>query len=435
MPERLSTEEAEPSSPHQSSSPVVHKTAPAGHYKLVVEGLLFGMQAVLGIVWMAPAPLLSIIIEHYSINRAAAGLVISLISIALTFAAIPGAVVAAKIGAKRAVLLGGLLMATAIFVPIIDSFPVYLTTRLLLGGGLALIGPAVAALMMQWFESQELPIVNGLNLVAVSIGISIALFIAVPMSEAMGWKTTLGLTGLLALGLALAWLVLGRERASPRQETGVFSASTSWRSIGQVLKNRVTLLMGLAVTGPFALYNALTSWLPTYYNQAFQMPLASASSLTGLLNLVGIPAALLGGILPSAIGLRRPFLLVPGVAMPFLALGVFLTPNPLILYPAVVALGICLWVYVPSIITLPMELRAMTPALAGVMIATGFGIGDVGAFVSPIAVGWVADATGSYVPAFLLWSGLSWTLLVAALLLPETGPKGRVRPVSQASAP
>ncbi len=411
--------------------PLAGVAVPGGRYRFVIEGLLIGMQVVMGIIWISPAPLLSIMMEDLSLTRTVASLSISLVAIVVALASLPGGIIAAKLGAKRAILVGGLLMSTAILAAFLNTFPLYLGTRVLMGFGVSLIGPAVTALVMQWFPAKELPIANGLNLVAISLGNSLSLFTIVPIQTVLGWQNTIALTGCLAFGFTLIWLVLGRDRKVSAGERESHPLALSWQTAAQVLGNRATLLVGFSLAGPLALSTALTSWLPTYYNQVFHMPLAAASSLVGLFTLVGIPAALVGGFLPLLVGLRKPFLLFPGAIAGFIALGVFLTPNPLILYPAVVVLGICLWIYIPPTISLTMELPGMTPSLAGVIIATAFAMGNAAAFLSPLVVGWTADVTGSYIPGFLLWALLSWSLLISAFL-PETGPRATHRATSKA---
>jgi hypothetical protein len=56
--------------------------------------------------------------------------------------------------------------------------------------------------------------------------------------------------------------------------------------------------------------------------------------------------------------------------------------------------------------------------------------GNLGNFVSPLVVGYLADVTGSYLPGFMVFSALSLSLLAAGLLLPETGPKARTFPIA-----
>ena len=61
--------------------------------------------------------------------------------------------------------------------------------------------------------------------------------------------------------------------------------------------------------------------------------------------------------------------------------------------------------------------------------------GNLGNFVGPLLVGYLADVTGSYLPGFFTAASFSLTLLVAGLLLPETGPKGTGSPCRQDGRP
>ena len=55
--------------------------------------------------------------------------------------------------------------------------------------------------------------------------------------------------------------------------------------------------------------------------------------------------------------------------------------------------------------------------------------GNLGNFMSPLIVGYLVDVTGSYLPGFIIFIVLSYVLMIAGILLPETGPRGRVIPV------
>jgi nitrate/nitrite transporter NarK len=71
-----------------------------------------------------------------------------------------------------------------------------------------------------------------------------------------------------------------------------------------------------------------------------------------------------------------------------------------------------------------MELPGMTPqrvAIAWGWITTAAGTGT---FIAPLGVGALRDATGSFLPGFLLFAGLGWFLFVAGFFLPETRRRG-----------
>ena len=81
------------------------------------------------------------------------------------------------------------------------------------------------------------------------------------------------------------------------------------------------------------------------------------------------------------------------------------------------------WLYVPILMTLPMELPRMAPEQVSLMWAAIMTVGGAFTFVSPLAVGALTDLTGSYLPGFSIFAVLAWSLAVAGFLLPE--PRGR----------
>ena len=184
-------------------------------------------------------------------------------------------------------------------------------------------------------------------------------------------------------------------------------------------------MLTLAAVGPMSLWVALNSWLPSYYTEVFNMPLSTASSVVGLFNLLGIPACILGGILPIRAGGRKPFLIVPGIIVGFAGFGSFLFNSTLVIYSSVIILGLCVWIYWPTLMTIPMELPQMTPQLIAVVLAIVMAIANLATFIAPLLVGYLVDTTGSYVLGFSIWALLSWSLLLGGLLLPKTGPAAK----------
>ena len=86
-------------------------------------------------------------------------------------------------------------------------------------------------------------------------------------------------------------LVMGRSRdISERVE-----ARFSLREVRETLLSGVTLLVAVADAFAFALYNALTSWLPTYYNEVMGLSLTHVGFITGALPFAGLIAVFVGG--------------------------------------------------------------------------------------------------------------------------------------------
>ena len=155
------------------------------------------------------------------------------------------------------------------------------------------------------------------------------------------------------------------------------------------------------------------------------MPLATASSITAILTVTGAIACLIGGILPMRLGLRKPFLLIPGLLMGLVALGCLMFNNPAIILVSVALFGIFSSIQTASIFTIPMELPGVTPRTGAVVLALALTVGNVGGFMGPLIVGYLADLTGSYMPGFIICCALSLSLFVGGVLLPETGPRAK----------
>ena len=110
------------------TSPTVD--VPAQRYRIAVEGSLLWLQVAMGLSFIAVAPLFPLIIDDYGIDNAATSLLIGLGELVFAIATIPGGVLAARFGWRRATIFGGALMSMMVLAPLADSFAVLLLLRL-----------------------------------------------------------------------------------------------------------------------------------------------------------------------------------------------------------------------------------------------------------------------------------------------------------------
>ncbi len=269
---------------------------------------------------------------------------------------------------------------------------------------------------MQWFPPKEVLIMNSLNTALISLGIALSVSTAAPIASLMGWQNALGIFGGVGLVGAAGWAFFGRT-----SDAGVKRGSphVPLNGIVAVLKSRAILLLVAADAGVLIQYTALTSWLPTFYSETRGFSLSQAGFITGLLPLVGVVAVLLGGFLPSRIGANRWFFTVPGIMVILGGLGSFLFVDSLIIHLAVIVLGAGSWLYVPLLLSLPMEMRGMTPEKVAIVWGTFVTVGGIGMFVSPLLVGILRDISGTFLPGFLICAVAGWSLLAAGVFLPK----------------
>ncbi|MBA7704390.1 putative L-galactonate transporter [subsurface metagenome] len=360
--------------------------------------------------------------QDFSVDRTTVSWLTSIVSLIMGMCAIPASILASKIGLKRTFAIGSFLMTSAVLTPFSSNVIQLLSTRILFAIGVAMTLPVGGGLIMKWFSGRELPLFNGFNMSALSLGNSVALFSAVVLANTFEWKISLTTYGVICLMFALSWLILGREGEEYNLGTDPVPPVTS---IGSILRRKTTIVLGLTAAGPFILFMAISSWLPMYYNEVFGRPLSVASSMIGLFPIFGIVGCILGGVLPMRTGLRKPFLIIPGILISFAALGTFLVDNAAVNYISIALFGVCDYMFVPVLFTICMELPNTTPSIASLVIAAMLAIGNVCGFTGPMIVGFLADSTGSYLPGMLVCSLLGLSLFVGGLFLPETGPNAK----------
>jgi len=395
----------------------VRKTFNRIPYRFVIAGLILLAHLSIGLNFFVVSPLLPLIIEEYEITRVTAGLLIALPLLVAAAFGLPGGAVIGRMGLRRVFGSAWLLMGLLVLSSWATNFPTLLALRLSFGVGFAVILTSTGPLLMQWFPPKEVLIMNSLNTAAISLGIALSVSTAAPIASLMGWQNALGLFGAVGLAGATAWAFFGRT-SDARVKEG--SPHIPLNGIIDVLRSRAILLLVAADAGVLVQYTALTSWLPTFYNETRGFSLSQAGFVTGLLPLVGVVAVLLGGFLPSRIGARRLFFTVPGIMVILGGLGSFLFVDSIIIYVAVIVLGIGSWLYVPLLLSLPMEMKGMTPEKVAIVWGTFVTVGGIGMFVSPLLVGILTDISGTFLPGFLLCAVAGWSLLAAGVFLPRS---------------
>ena len=361
------------------------------------------------------SPVLPLAIADYGISNFAAGLLVSLPMLLAAVFGIPGGMLVARIGVKRAQLIGWIAMAVLALSFAAPNFGVMLVLRLAYGVGLAMMITATGPLLMAWFSQREVLVMNSLNTAAISLGVAVAVACAAPLAQITDWKISMSVFGVVGVVGSVAWLALGRDAPL----AGVRPAPISLRQTGRVLRNRTVILLVLTDAGVLVQYTALTGWLPTFFNDQLGLSLSEAGLITGMLPFVGVFAVIAGGIVPLRFDSPRAIFIGSGLAALVGGLGSYLLPTLPSIYAAAGVLGFGSWFYVPILLTLPLRLPGITPQGLAVIYGSLMTFSGFAMFLAPILVGAVRDATGSFLPGFLVCTAMSSTALIAGALLPR----------------
>ncbi len=399
-------------------------------YRFVIQTLVILIRSCIGIIWASAGPLLPLIMSAYGINRGTAGWFASAAPLTIAIVSLPFAIISSRYSLKKTFAVGALLQAGGILAPFASNYVLLIVTRVLFAVGTAIVVPVATAISTEWFSSKKLPALNSIMMSFINLGNAIAYFLTVPLAVLISWKAPIAIYGAFALTCALAWVVFGKDKPK-RAQARALSAETSGieperpLTFKQVFARKSTLLLGLATLGCWALGNSIGSWLPSYYHEVFGMPLEKASSIMSIITAGGTAACLAGGFLTVRVGLRKPFIVMSGVFFGLSALSAILFNNMVVIYISVAMFGVFGNLHNPSLFTIPMELPD-TPLRSGVVIFSVMQAGgNLGNFIGPLLVGYISDVTGSYLPGFIAAVAMSFSLLIAGLLLPETGPRAK----------
>lgn len=375
--------------------------------------LVVAVQFGLGLNLFSVAPLLPLIIDDYDTSRTVAGLLVAVPVLFQAATGLPGSVVVARFGSKRTLSVGGLMVSCAVLTPLFPGFFFVLLLRLVAGAGAGLILASTGPVIMSCFPSRHVPTMNTLFLVALSGGIALGVFAAAPLAEAVGWREALAIVALGALLPTLVWATIGIDATQTEHR--------SWglRQIRTVLSNRTVLSLVVADALVFVQYAVLTTWLPTFLYEHRGMSLERAGFITGLLPGVGVIAVVAGGVIAHRYRPWRPLLMISGLVIGVSGFATFLVSDHRAIAVAVMVLGVGTWIYQPAFHTIPMELPWMTADRVAVVWGASMTIAGIGQFVAPIVVGASRDLFDSFVPGFILWSVLAWSLVVVGATFPS----------------
>lgn len=277
------------------------------------------------------------------------------------------------------------------------------------------IGIAIAGTLMPVVVRELMPgrmgLGTGVYAAGMNLGSAAAPALAVPLAGWWGgWRESLA--GMAAAGavLAVAWLVLSRQRraadgAAPAPRVVTPPAPMPLRSGMAWTCCAIFGLLGIAFYGTAA-------WLPDALGEHGWGQASAGYVLAGAL-IVSAPITLTVPTLTEKFGSRRSWM-ASGALLQVLAMALFA------LYPGgawawTVVLGFAIGIEFATLMSLPLDLGrepARVAAVAGMMLGVGYSFSAIG----PFALGAVRDATGSYTTS--LWLIAAAAGCVGLLSLP-----------------
>lgn len=361
---------------------------------------------------LAVPPVLTLIHRDLRLSETGVGVLTSLPVLLMAAAAVPGSLLIARAGARRAAIAG--IMVVAISSGLRGAGPsvaMLFAMTFVMGVGVAVTQPAVPSLVARWCADRvglaTAVYVNGL-LVGETLSAALTLPLVLPLVRG-AWPSTLAVWALVPLGTGVLMLAL-RSRLPDAAAGPTAPWRPEWRG---ALVWRLGLLLG----GISTAYFGTNAFLPDYLHTVGQAGLIGPC--LAALNAGQLPASLLALILaPRITGRRAPLLAVPVSAAASLAVFLIGPPALRVLGAGLIgfsaALGLVLALALPP---LTVQSRDVHRLSAG-MFAVGYGY----SFLLPLLGGMVWDLSHVPVSAFLpAFAGAATAFAAASALPPRAG--------------
>ena len=342
-------------------------------------------------IWVLLGALGVSISETLGLSAAEKGLMVAIPILSGSLMRIPLGLLSDRFGGRRV----GLGMLLALFIPLFvgwrsgTSLDVLVAVGLMLGVAGASFA-VVLPLASRWYPPERQGLVMGIA-AAGNSGTVIANLVAPRVAALVGWQNVLGLTMLpLVLVLVTFW-VLAKD--SPTRV-----AHQSLANYLTALRERELWWLCLFYSVTFGGYVGLSSFMPLFLRDQYQLPAVTAGYLTALAALAGSGLRPVGGWVADRVGgVRLLSVLLGGIAASYLAASRLpaLTPMVVILVAAMVCLGLGNGAVFQLV---PQCFRRQIGVATGVVGA----IGGLGGFMLPTMLGQFKQHTGSFSTGFVV---------------------------------
>ncbi len=382
--------------------------------KYIVEVIAFTSYVLFAMAWVAGGTNMTLIMDAMGVTSVASA---SMLSGAVTIAKIVGtflaALLAVKVGVKKAFLISGLMVGIGLMTPYSPNYELLLISRFVMGLGGALMVVYFNPIVLQWFEPHERPVVNGLNAVAFNVGTSIVMWLSVDMNAWFGgWQNSLAIVSIASLVLIGLWCLVDFDANRKDAAGGSDSDTPPPASYGYIdgLKDKFCWQFGFTYAG-----------IISFYIGMFTFAAKADISQGSLVMFAGIVGNLCGIVYSRRFPLRVPVVRWSGFVIAASAAGVIFGSSEVVKDVSAFVLGFAIFFPITALFTIPHELPGMTSERITVIFSLFYSISYIVATVALWVFGWIVDHNnGDYVAAFGMLVVLSSSFFWGSFLLPET---------------
>ena len=360
------------------------------------------------------APLISQISSEFGITTGAVGPLVAAYSL-------PGIVSALVIGpysdrlGRRPFLIGGALVAGGFTIlgAFAPNYSLLVIARALAGVGAAAVIPSAMATVADHFAYRERGTAVATVFAANTLGQLAGVAVAGIVAERLGWRTSLGLSGLfLVLAAMVVFLVAPKSSPTVR---GDLAAAASYLRLLRI--RSAVALLGSILFGLIA-WSTWTTFIVVFLQFTFGLSQGLASTYALVVGAGQLVGSQLGGRLGDRVG-QRP---VVAAAMPFFGLILLVIVSGTM--PLLVVVGLQLLAAIAFGMRSTSNVALLTeqvPSARGTMMALGGVIASAAAVIGSSVGGLLVDHSGfGAMAVFCCISAIASGVVVLRLVVEPT---------------
>ena len=391
-------------------------TAEQPRFNWSVLALAWLIYFAFGMVMASLVPIITLIRDDLGISYSEMGGILGAWQLVYIFAAAPAGVLIDRIGPKRALVVGALIITGSAFLrSFAGGFGGLFTAVALFGLGGPIVSVGLSKLIADWFTGPNRGLASGIYMTGPAAGsvLALALMHPVLLPLAGSWRAALLVYAAVALAIAFLWLILGRDSPqglAERHASGPGARGGIW----EIIKRPSVWIVVLLGFSGFMASHGLRNWLPQVLEAQGASP-----SVAGLLGALPALTGIFGSILvvraaSTRPGNRRPVTILL-MAASGLSIAAIMVTDGWLLVLAIAVQGFCAAAVAPLMLNTLMEMPGIGARHMGVAAGLYFSVGEAGGALAPFAIGVAADLTGSFMAGMLGLAAFMLAMVIPAL--------------------
>lgn len=247
--------------------------------------------------------------QQWQLTDAELGALVSVVSITVAFGAIPLSLLADRWGQVRSLFLMAVIWSLAtIGCAFATRYGELFLARALIGVGEAAYGSVGCALLANLFSERVRSTVMAAFLGAGMIGSVLGVMVGGVVTHHWGWQAGFGVAGAPGLVLAVLFFVVARNlpaTSAPPPFPHRDGLRTTARLVaGELLRARSARVACIGAGLQLVAVSTMYAWLPSFLNRQYGFATAHAGIIAGLIVLMGVPGAIVLGLVTDRLSGR-----------------------------------------------------------------------------------------------------------------------------------